>query len=95
MASFPTKHWGKIAFSCSECNYTIHKTWIEPMWMIRDFIEKDHAWYHEAATNPESHPLTTGWREFERNRIIKLLEDNWVEPMDWLSVEALIKGEQK
>ena len=28
-------------------------------------------------------------------RIIKLLEDNWVEPMDWLSVIALIKGEQK
>ena len=31
----------------------------------------------------------------ERERIIKLLEDNWVEPMDWLSVIALIKGETK
>ena len=31
----------------------------------------------------------------EQVRIIKLLEDNWVEPMDWLSVIALIKGEQK
>lgn len=31
----------------------------------------------------------------ERERIIKLLDDNWVEPMDWLSVIALIKGEQK
>lgn len=31
----------------------------------------------------------------ERERIIKLLEENWVEPMDWLTVEALIKGEQK
>jgi hypothetical protein len=30
----------------------------------------------------------------ERERIIKLLEENWVEPMDWLSVEALIKGEK-
>jgi malonyl CoA-acyl carrier protein transacylase len=29
----------------------------------------------------------------ERERIIKLLEDNWVEPMDWLSTIALIKGE--
>lgn len=29
----------------------------------------------------------------EQERIIKLLEDNWVEPMDWLSVKALIKGE--
>ena len=33
--------------------------------------------------------------EYEQERIIKLLEDNWVEPMDWLSVGALIKGEQK
>lgn len=31
----------------------------------------------------------------EQERIIKLLEDNWIEPMDWLSVKALIKGEQK
>ena len=31
----------------------------------------------------------------ERERIIALLEENWVEPMDWLTVEALIKGEQK
>lgn len=31
----------------------------------------------------------------ERERIISLLEENWTEPMDWLSVEALIKGEQK
>ena len=29
----------------------------------------------------------------EQERIIKLLEDNWIEPMDWLSVKALIKGE--
>lgn len=34
-------------------------------------------------------------RLFEQERIIKLLEENWVEPMDWLSVIALIKGEQK
>lgn len=31
----------------------------------------------------------------ERERIVELLEENWVEPMDWLSVKALIKGEQK
>lgn len=30
----------------------------------------------------------------QQARIIKLLEDNWVEPMDWLSVIALIKGEK-
>ena len=31
----------------------------------------------------------------EQERIIKLLEDNWIEPMDWLSVIKLIKGEHK
>lgn len=31
----------------------------------------------------------------EQQRIVKLLEENWVEPMDWLSVIALIKGENK
>ena len=31
----------------------------------------------------------------ERQRIIELLSENWTEPMDWLTVEALIKGEQK
>lgn len=31
----------------------------------------------------------------ERERIIRLLDDNWIEPMDWLSVKALIEGEQK
>jgi hypothetical protein len=34
-------------------------------------------------------------QKIERERIIKLLEDNWVEPMDWLSALALIKGENK
>lgn len=34
-------------------------------------------------------------KKLEQERIIKLLEDNWVEPMDWLTVIALIKGEQK
>jgi hypothetical protein len=34
-------------------------------------------------------------QKLEQERIIKLLEENWVEPMDWLSVIALIKGEQK
>jgi hypothetical protein len=33
--------------------------------------------------------------QIEQERIIKLLEENWVEPMDWLSVIALIKGDQK
>lgn len=40
----------------------------------------------------EAHKAST---EAEQERIMKLLEDNWVEPMDWLSVKALIKGEQK
>lgn len=28
-------------------------------------------------------------------RIIKSLEENWIEPMDWLTVKALIEREQK
>jgi hypothetical protein len=34
-------------------------------------------------------------RVLERDRIIKLLEENWLEPMDWLSVIALIREEDK
>jgi hypothetical protein len=41
-----------------------------------------------------SHDYEQGIKD-EQERIIKLLEGNWVEPMDWLSVIALIKGEQK
>lgn len=54
---------------------------------------------------PMSAELTMFYHDFEsslafaaqqeRDRIIELLEENWTEPMDWLTVEALIKGEQK
>lgn len=54
---------------------------------MTDFIEEvKELWFRETQR---------GWENalrFERNRIIKLLEDNWVEPMDWLTVIALIKG---
>lgn len=52
-------------------------------------------------SEPHTADLGTRYRyrregaELERERIIELLSKNWTEPMDWLTVEALIKGEQK
>ena len=103
MATFASKKWGKQAFYCQECGYEFRKAWIEPMFMIRDFIRQDHEWYHNAATD-ENHPLVKVWVEWERERIIKLLKDtlgtlgiqrqvgSYVFATD---LEALIKGEQK
>lgn len=104
MATFASKKWGKRAFYCDSCGYEFRKAWIEPMFMIRDFIEKDHEWYHNAATD-EKHPLVQAWTEWERDRIIKLIKDDYAEvakrhgyqflpeQIEWL--ENLIKGEHK
>jgi hypothetical protein len=54
------------------------------------FCKKCEYYYSEFFTCP----ICYGEKRAEE-RIIKLLEDNWVEPMDWLSVIALIKGETK
>jgi hypothetical protein len=54
------------------------------------FCKKCEYYYSEFFTCP----ICYGEKRAEE-RIIKLLEDNWVEPMDWLSVIALIKGENK
>jgi hypothetical protein len=103
MATFASKKWGKQAFYCQECGYEFRKAWIEPMFMIRDFIRQDHEWYHHAATD-ENHPLVKAWTKWERERIIKLLEPEVTRHYD-LGLDAsaiyleqtieLIKGEQE
>jgi hypothetical protein len=103
MATFASKKWGKRAFYCQECGYEFRKAWIEPMFMIRDFIRQDHEWYHNAATD-ENHPLVKAWTEWERERIIKLIKayekdvplpESFGNIIGIDEVIDLIKGEQK
>jgi hypothetical protein len=56
----------------------------------RKFCEIDQFYYSEMFTCPICYGANR-----EQERIIKLLDDNWVEPMEWLPLIALIKGEEK
>lgn len=56
----------------------------------RKFCEVDQFYYSEMFTCPICYGA-----DRERERIIKLLDENWIEPMEWLPLIALIKGEQR
>jgi hypothetical protein len=72
-----------------------YKAFWEPMWLAKLAAKENHAEWHDMAMNPETTPLAKTWREWEQERIIKLLEE-----YDWIDMQAsevigLIKGEQK
>ena len=85
----------KTVIVCNECQMPYYKTPWEPMWLVKLATRDTHPEWHDMALNPETTPLAIDWRRWERERIIELLSENWTEPMDWLTVEARIKGEQK
>jgi hypothetical protein len=51
-----------------------YKAFWEPMWLAKLAAKENHAEWHDMAMNPETTPLAKTWREWERERIIKLLE---------------------
>jgi hypothetical protein len=61
--------------------------WYEPKWLAYRYINSEeahpfaHAQYMEWDTNPEKHELVVKWREWERDRIIKQIDE-------WLANEA-------
>ena len=68
---------------CDECGYIYRRLWYEPKWLAYRYINSEeahpfaHAQYMEWDTNPEKHELVVKWREWERNRIVGLLEKHF------------------
>jgi hypothetical protein len=92
----------KVAI-CNECGMEWIKPFWEPKWLSRIGAADAHLLYHDTALKdqeqPEKHPLVIAWREWERERIIALLEEKLSEDyngncfMSVVRVIALIKGE--
>ncbi len=75
---------------CHECEMPYYKAFWEPMWLARLAVKDTHAEWHDMAMNPETTPLAKVWREWERNRIIKLLEDELPHYASSRSVKRII-----
>lgn len=86
----------KTVIVCDECQMPYYKTPWEPMWLVKLAAKDTHSEWHDMALNPETTPLAIDWRRWERERIIKLLEeDGYMLESDKNHAIALIKGEQK
>lgn len=94
----------KTIIICQQCQMPYYKAFWEPMWLAKLAAKENHEEWHEMAMHPETTPLAETWREWERERIIKLLftwgiksreENNWRDDVIALELIKLIKGEQK
>jgi len=63
---------------CEECGLQWVKPFWEPKWLAHRAAGEIHADYHESAFSPERHELIMLWREWERDRIIALIESSAV-----------------
>ena len=66
---------------CDECGLEWVKPFWEPRWVSRAAANEIHDDYHRGWKDPEHNEIVESWREWERDRIIDLLD------------EALIYGE--
>ena len=90
----------RLVFNCVECGYQYKAAWYEPNWLARRVWLSDHESFHAGAIRDD---YASQWkdvgRRLERERIIKLLEEQEVE--GWFDrglkqhFIALIKGENK
>ena len=87
----------KTVTVCDECQMPYHKAFWEPMWLVKLATKELHLEWHEMALNPETTPLAIEWRTWERERIIKLLEEvlKFDSEQEKRNLFALIKGDQK
>jgi hypothetical protein len=67
----------KTIIICQECQMPYHKALWEPTWLAKIAAEPHHEEWHTTFTEPEHSKIVAGWREWERERIIKLLEDTF------------------
>lgn len=80
---------------CAECQFPYYKCLWEPLWLAKKAAIPHHDEWHEAMTEPQKHRLISGWREWERQRIIAMLEEKLLETNLRTEIIALIKGEAK
>ena len=96
----------KTIIICDECQMPYYKALWEPEWLAKLAAKELHLEWHEMVMNPETTPLAIEWRKWERERIIKLLEEQlaahtlpngtvYIEFQVISDLIALIKGEQK
>jgi hypothetical protein len=86
----------KTVFECTDCGYGYHSPWYEPLWLAKRVFVPDHAEVHEMYfTAPESLPLIASWQRLERERIVKLLEDNHLTAASELIEQNALEGENK
>jgi hypothetical protein len=79
---------------CEECGLEWAKPFWEPKWLSRLAAAEIHPDYHVGELIPERHELVLSWREWERERIIALLEaDDYLYIDERNAVIALINGE--
>jgi hypothetical protein len=65
----------KTVTLCNECGMKWIKPFWEPLWLSRLGAAQEHDKYHAGNTDGKDHQLVKVWREWERERIIKVLND--------------------
>jgi hypothetical protein len=66
----------RINYTCHECLFVWRAPIWEPLWVSRLCFKEIHAEQH-AQGDGRDHPLVKEWREWEQERIIKVL-DEWL-----------------
>ena len=85
------KHKVRLVFSCSDCGYRWFSPWYEPTWFGRRIAIADHEKAHDRLVK-EWDDWADYYGGLERQRIIKLIEDN--ETLGYGYLVALINGEK-
>lgn len=81
----------RINFECDECGFVWRAPIWEPLWASKFCFQEIHADQH-AIGNGSAHPLIAPWLEWERNRIIQLLEPYRYSEISIGKVIELIEG---
>jgi hypothetical protein len=82
----------RINFECDECSFTWRAPIWEPKWASKLCYKDLHAEQHDEPDG-RNHPLVAPWREWERNRIIEILEPYRYSEISIGKVIDLIKGQ--